>query len=462
MAHVLLINPVENAAGWKREAYPSGALLLLGTMLRERGHRATVIHMAAEALSDEGLAARLLTIKPDIVGITMNTFQTVSARAISRVVRRVSRDILIVTGGPHPSALKTDIFRDFPDIDVVVVGEGEHTFMDIVAGVDLRSVPGICYQGVEHAARPAAANLDYLPLPDLSLVDLRRFAGADPVGAYPSMFVMASRGCPFQCTFCNKSIWGDTVRFRAPERIVQEIAWLHERYGIREIFFQDDTFNLKRAWTEDICRRIIERGLHRKMVFKTPFRANRELVDEQLLALMKQAGFWLIFYGVESGNQRMLDAMGKGLKIEDIKRAFRLTHQAGIRTIGSFIVGMPGETEETVNDSIALFRELGPYVTGCAAAMPFPRTVFEADVIARGHRLVTNYDDYAMGKVIVRTEALDPVRLRRAFERFRRVILWRFFLDLLRLRYFRMMLFSLRSPRYITHILYRIKNYAGF
>lgn len=460
MKKILLVSPSENGSTKKHEAYPSGALLLLATMLKERGHQPAIVHMTGEGQTMEGLERRIAAMQPDIVGITMNTFQTVSARRISAAVKKAGGNILVVAGGPHPSALKAELFADFPHVDVVVVGEGEHTFMDIAAGADLRTLPGICYAGRENAPRPFAENLDYLPLPDLSFVDLRMFAGADPVGAYPSMFIMASRGCPFHCTFCNKSIWGEKVRFRKPELIIREIEWLHTRYGIREIFFQDDTFNLKRQWTEEICRRIIEKGLHKKLVFKTPFRANRELVDEKLLRLMKEAGFWLIFYGVENGNQRMLDSMGKGLKIEDIKRAFRLTHAAGIQTIGSFIVGMPGETQETVNDSIALFNEIRPYVTGCAAAMPFPKTEFEQEVTRRGHRLVTDYDQYAMGKILVRTDALDPEQLRQAFERFRKVIVRRFFIDLLKLRYVRMMLFALRSPWYISHMVYRITSYV--
>lgn len=459
MKKILLVNPTENGSAARLEAYPSGALLLLGTMLKQRGHDVSLIHMGGEHMTMDGLKRRVADWRPDIVGITMNTFQTVSARGISAAVKSIDRGILVVAGGPHPSALKTELFASFPDIDVAVVGEGEHTFMDIVAGADLRTVPGICCAGAENPPRPYAENLDYLPLPDLGLVNLKMFAGADPVGAYPSMFIMASRGCPFQCTFCNKSIWGDKVRFRSPELVVREIEWLHERYGVREIFFQDDTFNLKRSWAEEICRLIIARGLNRKLVFKTPFRANAHLVDAELLRLVKEAGFWLIFFGVENGNQQMLDAMGKGLKIEDITRAFRLAHEAGLKTIGSFIVGMPGETHETVNDSIALFNEIRPYVTGCAAAMPFPKTEFEKQVDARGHRLVSNYDEYAMGKILVRTDALDPGQLRREFERFRAVIVRRFFVDLCKLRYLRMLLFSLRSPWYAAHIFFRIKSY---
>ena len=456
---ILLIRPKETDSMVQREAYPAGALLLLGTMLQNKGHEVKITHMAAGKLELPELKNILVSFKPEIVGITMNTFQTRSAREVSDLVKETSKTALVVTGGPHPSALKTEIFGHFPNIDVVVVGEGEHTFMEIAEGKDLKDIKGICYAGRENPARGFSADLDHIPLPNLDLVDINDFSGSDPVGGYPSMFIMASRGCPYQCCFCNKSIWGSKVRFRKPELIVQEIEWLHNKYGIREIFFQDDTFNMKREWAEKIFNLIIEKKLNKNIVYKTPFRANEKLVDEKLLRLAKAAGFWLIFYGVENGNQKMLDSMGKGLTIEEIKRAFKLTHEAGIETIGSFIIGMPGETEETVNDSIKLWEEITPYVTGCVTAIPFPNTEFDKIVTKAGHKLISDYSQFSVNKIIVRTEALDEHKIRSLHTKFRKMILRRFFLDVLKLRYLRLMLVALKSPRYGYEVLYKVRAY---
>lgn len=406
--NVLLINPLENNLLKQYEMYPSGSLVLIGTMLHNLGHNIKIIHMLADKVGPIELKNIISTFEPDIAGITINTFQTKSAKVVSKIIKEVNNNILVVVGGPHPSALRLRIFDDFPYVDVVVVGEGEHTFLEIVEGKDLEEIKGICYDNKMNELRPPAKNLDYIPLPNLDLVDFskNKFIGAEPVGAQPTMYIMASRGCPFQCIFCNKSVWGNTARFRKPELVIEEIKWLHEKYGVKEIFFQDDTFNLNRKWAEKMFNLIIENNLNKDIIYKTPFRANEKLVDKELLQLAKEAGFWLIFYGVESGNQEMLNRMRKGLTITEIKRAFELTHSFGLKTIGSFIIGLPGENERTIEDTYNLWKELRPYVTGYSPAIPFPDTEFEKIVIKKKHLLVTNYDEYSPDVFVVRTDDL--------------------------------------------------------
>lgn len=403
--NILLVNPMQNSP-IEHEMYPSGALILLGTMLHNKGYKVKIVHMLADRVGPSQLGDIVSSFKPDIVGITMSTFQTKSAREVSKIVKEVNRNILVVVGGPHASALKLRIFNDFPHVDVAVIGEGEFTFMEIVEGKHFDEIQGICYEHKMNSPRPLAENLDHIPLPNLDLVDISRFVGAVPVGALPTAFIMASRGCPFHCTFCNKSVWGNTARFRRPELVIEEVKWLHQRGGAREIFFQDDTFNLNREWAEQILRLIIDNGLNRHIVYKAPFRANRHLVDEELLRLAKAAGFWLIFYGVESGNQGMLTRMKKGLTIDEIRRAFKLTHRAGLQTYASFIIGMPGETRGTVMDTINLRRVLRPCHGGGSPAIPFPGTELERIVIEKNHLLTRDYDEYRPDKLIVRTDGL--------------------------------------------------------
>lgn len=251
-------------------------------------------------------------------------------------------------------------------------------------------------------------NLDYIPLPNLDLVDFNKnkFKGTEPVDARPTMYIMASRGCPFQCIFCNKSIWGYNTRFRKPELIIKEIKWLYEKYGVKDIFFQDDTFNLNRKWAEQIFSLIIKNGLNKDIIYRTPVRANERLIDRKLLKLAKKAGFRYIFYGVESGNQKMLDSMKKSLTVSEIKRAFKLTHSVGIKTIASFIIGLPGENKKTIEDTIKLWEELSPYLSGCSFATPLPGTELERVLVKNRHLLDSNYDHYGLGACVVRTNEL--------------------------------------------------------
>jgi radical SAM superfamily enzyme YgiQ (UPF0313 family) len=369
---ILLIVPKEVITDGT-EMFPSGAMLLIGTMVKNKGHEVKISHMTADNLTIEDLTYQVKEFAPEIVGITVNTYQVRSAKEISKAIKDVSKNIMIVMGGPHLSALQMESTNVFPHSDVIVFGEGENTFLEIVEGRDLRDIRGISYIGGRNPARSPALDLDYIPLPDLDLVGpISKYTGVHFKKSSPSMFIMGSRGCPFRCVYCNTSVWGNKVRSRKPEHIIEEIKYLHKQHGIREIYFQDDTFNLNRSWAEEVFNLIIKNKLNKDIYYKTPFRANKKLVDLELLSLAKEANFWCLFYGVENGDQGMLDNMEKGLKIDEIKRAFDLTHKVGIKTVASFMIGNIGETKETVNKSIQLMKRIKPYYSGFGIAIPFP------------------------------------------------------------------------------------------
>jgi len=455
---VLLVAPEEND-GKPYEHFPSGALILLGSLLHARGHSVRLVHMTADHVNVDGLQAVVERFVPDLVGLTMNTYQTRSVREVSAALKRRNAALPIIVGGPHVSALREHIFKFFPHVDYAVCGEGEQALLELLAGVPPDQIPGLCRPGQSQVVRSTLPDLDFIPLPRLDLIKLARFPGADPHRAYPQMFIMASRGCPFQCTFCNKSVFGHGVRFRRPELIVREVEWLYSEYGIREIFFQDDTFNLKRDWAEHVMQLLIDRKLSRKLAFATSFRANRNLVDADLLRMAKAAGFWLIFYGVENGNQAMLNAMGKGLTLEEIRRAFRLTHAAGLETKASFMIGMPGETENTVEESIRLWRELDPLAAGVGPAIPFPDTEFDHTVTASGHKLSEDFDLFSSEAVLIRTAQMDADCIRLALVRFRKVVLKKAMRDLFHWPRGVILLRSLLNPRYLFHVVRRMVRY---
>jgi len=407
MKNILLIDPLTNdyKHGMKK-MYPSGALILIGTMCQDNGYNVQIIDMVANDVSLNQIKDLIQSFNPDIVGITVNTFQTKSTKEITRIIRQISKDILIVIGGVHSSALGLKIFDDFSDIDISVIGEGEFTFLDIAKGKALSEIKGICYSNKMNELRPMAENLDYMPLPNLYLVDLNKYIGAN-YETNNSMFLMASRGCPFHCVFCNKSVFGNKVSFRSPSKVIEEIKWLHEEYGISEIFFQDDTFNLNRKWINEILSLIIDSGLNKGIKYIAPFRANKELVDSELLSLMKRANFKWLFYGVESGNQDMLNRMGKDLTLDEIERAVKLTHDMEIKTRCSFILGLPGETKLTVNDTISFLKKLNPTDADIGLATPFPSTLYEKYLKEQNYLINENYDEYRYGGNYIRTDELS-------------------------------------------------------
>ena len=184
------------------------------------------------------------------------------------------------------------------------------------------------------------------------------------------MYVMGSRGCPFNCSFCSDATWKRTLRKRDPGKIVDEAELLITRYGIRELYFQDDTFNVDKTWFSSICNEIISRGLHKKCTFKCPMRANRNIVTDELFALAKKANFWMVFFGVESGSQKVLNEVCKNLTKEEIVRAFTIARKWGIQTYASFMVGNYPEDLDTVSESIAFAQEIR--TRSCRGSTPYP------------------------------------------------------------------------------------------
>jgi len=404
VSKVLLLSPPTPWDSYvvQSELYPNLSIILLGTILNNAGHKAKVVHMLADKVTMPKLQDLILDFEPDIVGITMVTFQAKTSREIMNVIRTVKRQsVRIVIGGPHPSALGNLALSTFPDADIAVIGEGDEAMVRIADG-EIKH--GILYpQEIQ--------DLDSLPIPNLNLINLKRFSGIYPPGPMPSFNICGSRGCPYNCKFCSRSAMGNHLRFRSPENIIKEIMTLHRKHGIREFFFQDDTFNVNRQWLNELLNLIITYRLNKGIVYRARCRVNEKLIDAKLLKLMRQAGIWEIFYGVENGNQAMLDSMNKGITIAEIKRAFRLTREAGIKTEASFIIGMPGETEKTIKDSLKLWDSIDPDWCSFSRLIPFPGTQVEQELRQKGHLVVDNPEDFVLEKTLVRTDKMSADEL---------------------------------------------------
>ena len=373
---ILLIQPEFNT-GKRLPETPSRALLILGTLAKQRGHDVKIAHQDIDEIDWDW--------KPEIVGITVNTFQVKSARTLVRTAK--NRGAKVIIGGPH--AVVWDKKVD-GNADKVVVGEGENAWLEFIG------------------EKPIVNSMDDIPMPDYSLVDLDRFTGVEPVGALPSLAIMASRGCPYSCQFCNTPVfWGKKVKYTDPQHVVDEVELLHNQYGVDEIFFQDDTFNLNHKWAAEIFNGLIDRGLSKEMLFKIACRVNEKLLTKEFLDLAKRAGVWNIFYGIESGSQYMLDRMKKGVTTNEIRRAIAITKEVGIKTQCSFIVGLPGETLRTLAETDALIKEIQPSWYGWSYACPFPGTELDKEVTEKDYKYPQDYSEYCYGNVYCRTEMLN-------------------------------------------------------
>jgi len=352
---------------------------------------------------------------PRILGISTYTETHNNGLHIARLAKAASPQTVVVIGGPHASVLYKEVALD-PAVDVVVRGEGERTMLELAHCLirgqgGLADVQGIAYQenGVLRttAARPPIADLDELPYPARDLFPMQAYGYGNTV--------LASRGgCPFACHFCAvNNIWQGKRRFRSPESVLEEIVQVLVTTPMGGLNFADDTFTLDRRRVLEICK-----GLSR-MRGPFPLRwrcATRvDLVDAELLREMRHAGCRSIQFGVEAGSQRILDAIGKRVRLEQVRRAVAMTLNYGIEVTCSFMFPHPEDTEETVRDQIRLMKELreieGVSLT-LAMTTPYPGTTYYERASELGLSiLASDWQEYDAKHLVVATRHLTEERL---------------------------------------------------
>jgi anaerobic magnesium-protoporphyrin IX monomethyl ester cyclase len=397
--------------------YPPVGILSMASCLKKHGNRVHFIDADINRLNPKQVVDMLKQDPPHLIGISLNVSQVAHAGSYVQEIHNNFPHVPMILGGPYVTGVQESIFKDFPTVDYAVIHEGEQAiveFVDFLNGKrSVKEVHNLLYKTGDEICRNQCqriSDLDALPLPDYSLVlkDIHKYPGPYPSIASPSVAVMCTRGCPNNCTFCSSpSNWGRTITFRKPDSVIDELLHLRKTIQVREVFFQDDTLNARPSWFFELCQKIIAHGLHEEIFFKCPFRVGRELVTEELLEKAREANFWMIFYGVESGNQEMLNRMRKNITVSEVIRAFGLTRKKGLMSFASFMVGNDGETRKTVSDSMRLLRRIMPDYGGFAIAAPFPGSDLYRIALEKKLMTVTDFKRYQFGDCILRTDELD-------------------------------------------------------
>ena len=315
----------------------------------------------------------------------------------------------IVKGAPFLTYNTNTIYEN-PFIDYVIIGEAELTLKDILDGVPDNEILGICYrenfQPVKNDKRPFIDNLDILPFPARHLVDNSIYKRPD--NGKVQAVVKVARGCPFHCFFCLATpVSGAKVRTRSPENIVAELKECVEKYNIKNFLFWSDIFNFNREWTLELCQKIIESGL--KITWSSNTRA--DTMDEEIARMMYKSGCRLVSIGVESGSQKMLDNIGKKITLDDIRNTVKILKKNKIKIYNYFVIGLPWETEETVEETIKFAIELDSNFISFYTATPLPGTKYFA--YAMMNKLVEGNLDFrsAYYEPVVRSEHLSKERI---------------------------------------------------
>jgi anaerobic magnesium-protoporphyrin IX monomethyl ester cyclase len=302
--------------------------------------------------------------QPDIIGISATVLDITTAAEISKILKKELPEALLVIGGPHVTGLPENTLKNAA-FDIGVIGEGELTMLEIAeqkrsGKLDVQNMRGIVYKengAIKiNAPREVIQDLDSLPFPARHLYP--SLSDYKPLfGSYlkkPVAHLFTSRGCPYKCTFCDRSIFGNKFRAMSPKKVVDEMEELITVHGAKELQFYDDTFTLDKKRVYEIFDEMKRRNL--KFPWSCLTRVNH--VDKDILKAMRKAGCWRIMFGIESGDQRILKAMKKGTTLEQGENAVRWAKEAGLHVRASFIMGHPGETLESMNNTIKFSKKL--------------------------------------------------------------------------------------------------------
>ena len=366
---------------------PSLGLLHLAAEIREHDYEPSIIESDVMNLAADDVAERVIAERAPYVGITLFTVGVWSAARIARRIKASRPETKIIVGGPHISSMSGETMARFREFDIAVVGEGEEPFLHLLntleAGGDLASVPSLVYMEGDQLRTtpkmPINRALDHLPNPAWDL--LPGFPRRYPPAIYdfprhPVATIAASRGCPFHCKFCDTSTFGAQVRAYSPERILEILKHLQATYGVRHIMFVDDLFLASRRRTTRLCELILEN----KIKITWSCAARTDTVKPDLLKLMKKAGCWEISFGLESGSNEQLKRMDKHADIEKSERAINWCAEAGIRTKGLFMLGYPGETEETIQITKDFIRRVPMTIMNLTKFTPYPGSPIYRDL----------------------------------------------------------------------------------
>jgi radical SAM superfamily enzyme YgiQ (UPF0313 family) len=397
---------------------PHLGLAYLAAMSEQRGDEVVIFDADVES---KPVSEFVQEFKPDLVGITANTPQVKQAWRTARAIKDV-HDCLVVLGGPHVSVLPEESCEK-PYVDVVVRGEGEEAWIDIsnrleaylndqpvyqsqaflhpeqeifkeCLGVTFKTSDGRIHNNPD---RTPIADLDSLPWPAYHLFKMEHYTNLQPatdhVDGARSFSILTSRGCPYRCTFCSQSIMPIKWRSRSPESVLAEWKHLVEDLGAQEIGVLDDSANIRVKRLEELASSLIEQKLnHVPWIFVNGIRAN--LASKELLSLLKNAGLKRTAFGVESGDPEILRSIDKKVDHDTIRQAFKNAKEIGLETIAFMIIGLPGETRETMQRTIDFAIELDPVIANFSMMTPYPGTKVYEIVKRQGRFLINDWEDY--------------------------------------------------------------------
>ncbi len=390
---------------------------LIATFLLKKGYSLQIIDSEAERLSPFDLTDRISEINPFLVGIIVSgtnpsasTMNMIGARAILKEIRRRNLPVKTILAGLHPSALPERTMKE-EETDFLCEGEGFYTISELLETIkeDYErkefNIKGLWYrkdgQIIANKRAPLVKNLnDELPYVSWDLLPMDKYRAHNwhcfqELGQQrtPYAVIYTSLGCPFRCHFCciNSIFGGPGIRYRSPEKVVEEIDLLVNKYGVKNIKITDEMFVFNERHVLNICDLINERGYNLNIWAY----ARVNTVNEKLLRRLKEAGFKWLAYGIESGNDRVLKSVSKGITVDRIKHAIKLTQDIGINVIGNYILGLPEDDLQSMQDTMNLAMELNCEFINLYCAIAYPGSALYEQALKEGWKLPETWAGYS-------------------------------------------------------------------
>ncbi len=384
-------------------------------VVERAGFEVEFIDAIMDELDIEAFAMKVQESGPRLAVLETSTPSIDFDLETAAAIKRLSPGTSVALLGSHVTYFDRETVAENPAVDSVIRGEFEVTAADLAraldTGADLSRVLGLTYRDGNgdvrrNPDRPLFEPLDQMPFPARHIVKGEGYRAGIYSGGRPTAMI-SSRGCPYRCTFClwPDTLYGHAFRPRSAVNVVDEIEQAVRTYGHDEIYFDDDTFTIDRQRVLDICRLIQERGLHREVEWIAQCRV--DTVDREMLEAMKAANCGYILFGVESGSPEILKKMRKGITLDNIRAAFKQTREVGIKTQAFFLFGIPGETQETIRQTIEFAKELNASSTQFAVAIPHPGTTLYEECRAKGWLTSDNWADYTAESSLIETPWLS-------------------------------------------------------
>jgi anaerobic magnesium-protoporphyrin IX monomethyl ester cyclase len=399
--------------------FPPLGLAYMAAVLDQNGFEVKIFDCPVCEMDHNKLKTELDAYQPTIVGIGSMTPTIESALKSARVAKEACPNATVVMGGPHATFADTEILSTEKAVDIIVRGEGEETIVELAQQSPqlekISDIKGITFrkdnQIIQTSTRPFIQDLDALPRPAYKYLPMEKYR----ITGKTLLPIITSRGCPFQCSFCVASqMFGQRFRMRSPKHVLDELEWLRDEYGAEGIAFQDDTltFNKKRA--TEICEGMIERKINLPWGCGT----RADVVTKDVLAIMAKAHCNETMFGIESGCQRMRAVLKKGVTNQHCENAIKWAKEAGMFVTVSVILGYPGETKESLQETLDFARKLEPDDVWLCHATPYPGTYLRELVKSYGWKMSEDWELYNTMNPIFEDPALpakEIAEMRKSF-----------------------------------------------